>query len=174
MNMQKMTWATFVFLGLFSSVTAFSKPKAVTTDSLSKESLMIELTGQDLNKMSESEFYAEVIQSFRANNEITLQTQSQRFLKKFPRSQFADNVLYLSGMLALQNKNYSSALKSFQKVLKNYPNSNKVVAAQYGKALTYKKLNLAAEARRVFKEVMSKYPGSPESFRAEAELKLLN
>ena len=76
--------------------------------------------------------------------------------------------------MALQNRSYPEALRDFQKISKNYPNSNKAVSAQFSKAITYKRLNLPAESKRVFKEVMAKYPGSPESFRAEAELKLFN
>jgi TolA-binding protein len=98
----------------------------------------------------------------------------QTFLNKYPRSHFADNVLYLQGQLALQNKNYAEALRNFQKITKLYPHGNKAVSAQFSKAMTYKRLNLTAEVRRVLKELRVKYPGSPEYFRAEAELKLLN
>ena len=153
---------------------AVASPKPVTSAELSKEALMIELSGKDYKKISEEALYAEVISAYKNGNDIALRARTQTFLKRFPMSQFADNALYLSGLLALQNKNYPEALRDFQKINKNYPNSNKAVSAQFSKAITYKRLNLAAEAKRVFKEVMAKYPGSPESFRAESELKLLN
>lgn len=165
--------ATIVFV-TFSATTVMAKPKPVTSDELSKDALMIELSGKDYKKISEEALYAEVIAAYKSGNDIALKARTQTFLKRFPKSQFADNALYLSGLTALQNKSYPEALRSFQKISKNYPNSNKAVSAQFSKAITYKRLNLAAEAKRVFKEVMAKYPGSPESFRAEAELKLFN
>jgi TolA-binding protein len=159
--------------GFFSLMT-FAKPAPVKDDTMSKENLLIELTGKDYKKIKEEDLYAEVITAYKSGNDIALKARSQTFLKRFPQSQFADNVIYLSGLLALQNHGYPEALRQFQKVIKFYPNSNKAVSAQFSKAITYKRLNLDAEAKRVFKEVMVKYPGSPESFRAEAELKLLN
>lgn len=162
----------FIIFFNFSAMAA--KPKAPTSEDLSKEALMIELSGKDYKKISEEALYAEVISAYKSGNEIALKARTQTFIKRFPRSQFADNAIYLSGLMALQNKSYPEALRNFQKISKNYPNSNKAVSAQFSKAMTYKHLNLAAEAKRVFKEVMAKYPGSPESFRAETELKLLN
>ncbi len=166
-----------VAASLFVTVLNFSavaKPKPVTSKDLSNEALMIELSGKDYKKISEEALYAEVIAAYKNGNMIALKARTLTFLKRFPKSQFADNALYLSGLMALQNKSYPEALRDFQKISRNYPHSNKAVSAQFSKAITYKKLNLSAESRRVFKEVMTKYPGSPESFRAEAELKLLN
>ncbi len=166
-----------IIMGLFVamlSVTTLAKPKPVTSSELSKEALMIELSGKDYKKIGEEPLYAEVISAYKNGNEVALKARTQTFLKRFPLSQFADNALYLSGLSALQNKRYPEALRSFQKISKNYPNSNKAVSAQFSKAITYKRLNLPAESKRVLKEVIARYPGSPESFRAEAELKLLN
>ncbi len=158
----------------FLNFSVLANPKPVTSNELSKEALMIELSGKDYKKISEEALYAEIIGAYKNGNEVALKTRTQTFLKRFPQSQFADNALYLSGLMALQNRSYPEALRDFQKISKNYPNSNKAVSAQFSKAITYKRLNLPAESKRVFKEVMAKYPGSPESFRAEAELKLFN
>lgn len=170
MKKQLFVYMAVTLLGSF----AHAEVKSPSSDDMSKEALVIELTGKDTKKITEEELYAEVVTSYRNNNEPSLRAHGKNFLKRFGRSHFADNVLFLQGQLALQNKNFPEALRYFQKISKAYPNSNKVVSASFSKALTYKRLNLPAEARRVFKEVMVKYPGSPESFRAEAELKLLN
>ena len=170
MKQQFLICATCV---LFASL-AQAEVKAPTSEDLSKEALMIELTGKNFKKLKEEDLYAEIVTAYRNGNDVALKVHSKTFLKKYPQSHFADNVLFLQGQMALQNKNYPDALKHFQNISKTYPHSNKVVSAQFSKALTYKRLNLPAEARRVLKEVMVRYPGSPESFRAEAELKLLN
>jgi TolA-binding protein len=158
----------------FVTNTVVAEVKSPTSDDLSKEALMIELTGKNFKTLKEEELYAEIVTAYRNNNEIALRAHSKTFMKKYTQSLFADNVLYLQGQMALQNKNYPEALRLFQNISKAYPHSNKVVSAHFSKALTYKRLNLPAEAKRVLKEVMVKFPGSPESFRAEAELKLFN
>jgi TolA-binding protein len=168
--MRKYLVVIVAFLGLSFD----AKAKLIPEADLTKEALLIELTGKDYKRLKEEDLYAEVITAYRSNNGMALRAHSQTFLRRFAGSHFADNVLYLQGQLALQNRNYAEALRHFQKIYKSYPHSNKVVSAQFSKAVTYKKLNLVAEARRVLREVMNKYPGSPESFRAEAELKLLN
>ncbi len=170
MKKQLVVYAAVIFWGSL----LHAEVKSPTSEDLSKEALLIELTGKDFKKLTEEDLYAEVVTAYRNNNEPALKAHSKSFMKRFGGSHFADNVLFLQGQMALQNKNYPEALKLFQKISKTYPNSNKVVSASFSKALTYKRLNLPAEARRVFKEVMVKYPGSPESFRSEAELKLLN
>jgi TolA-binding protein len=169
---------TLLFAGVFAEAKPMSgaeaKPNTAVTNEFSKESLLIELTGKDYKKLKEEDLYAEIITAYRNNNQIAMKAHSQTFLKKYSQSSFADNVLFLQGQMALQNKSYAEALKHFQKITKNYPHSNKVVSAEFSKAVTYRRLNLPAEARRVFKDVIARYPGSPESFRAEAELKLIN
>lgn len=159
---------------LFSGGASLAKAKSMSEADMSKEALLIELTGKDYKKLKEEDLYAEIITAYRNNNNLAMKSNSQTFLKRFKQSHFADNVIYLQGKMALQNKNYAEALRHFQKVTKGYPYGNKVVSAEFSKGVTYKQLNLVPEAKKVFKEVISKYPGSPESFRAEAELKLLN
>lgn len=169
MKTQLFLISSVIFLHFYAE----AKERQITSADLSQESLMIELTGKDLKKISEEDLYAEVVTAYRSNNVLVMKSRSQHFLKKFSHSHFADNVLFLQGQMALQNKNYADALKHFQKISRVYPFGNKAVSAQFSKAVTYKRLNLPAEARRVLKDVIAKYPGSPESYRAEAELKLM-
>ncbi|MBK9323558.1 MAG: tetratricopeptide repeat protein [Bdellovibrionaceae bacterium] len=137
------------------------------------EALMIELTGKDPSKIDETTLYSELVAAFRRNDEIGFKSRLQTFLSKFAASSYADNTLYLAGRMALDNKNYAEAIKYFQKVITQYPRSNKVVAARLAKGVAYRKMNLAPQAKYVFQELKKKYPGSPESFRAENELKLI-
>lgn len=142
-------------------------------DSLSKESLMIELTGKDVSKIDEATLYAEIFGAYRSNNEIGFKSRLQTFITRFPASPYADNVLYLAGRRAFSAKNYAEAIKYYQKVITQYPRSNKVVAARFAKGIAYKKMNLQPQAQGVLQDLRKRYPGSPESFRAENELKLM-
>ncbi len=159
---------TFI-VSLSSAQAAF----AATKKSHNDEALMIELTGKDPSKVNETTLYSEIVAAFRRNDEIGFKSRMQTFTTRFGNSPYADNVLYLAGKMALGNKNYAEAIKYFQKVIAQYPRSNKAVAARMAKGYAYKKMNLAPQARYVFQELKSKYPGSPEYFRAENELKIL-
>ncbi|MNT03281.1 hypothetical protein D3C72_1378050 [compost metagenome] len=90
----------------------------------------------------------------------------------FPKSSYADNVLFLAGRRAADHGDYPAAIKYFAKIEKEYPRSNKFVAARFAKAMTYKKMNLPQFSLKILSEVRNKYAGSPESFRADSELKM--
>lgn len=161
-------------LVIFPSLLSAAPKTAKKTNGLDRDALLIELTGKDDAKMSDVELYAEIVAAYQSQDEIGLKSRLQTFMSKHAKSPFADNVLYLAGRQALDNKNYAEALKFFGKVVNDYPNSNKVVSSQFAKAMAYKKMNLEPQARKVFREIMQKYPGSPESFRADSEMRLLN
>nr|BFD60045.1 hypothetical protein CKG001_21520 [Bdellovibrio sp. CKG001]BFD63451.1 hypothetical protein BdHM001_21320 [Bdellovibrio sp. HM001]BFD66385.1 hypothetical protein HAGR004_14070 [Bdellovibrio sp. HAGR004] len=152
------------------TVDASSKTK---NRDLAQEALLVELTGKDLSKESDITLYAEMVSAYDGNDEIALKSRLQSLLSRFPQSAYADNALFLAGRMAVDNANYAQAIKYFSQIEKQYPRSNKVAAAKYAKAMTYKKMNLPEFARKALAEVRAKYPGSPESFRADAELKVL-
>lgn len=159
------------FVLSLSAAKSFAAKKV--KDPLSKEALMIELTGTDPSKIDETSLYAEIFSAYRKEDEVGFKSRMQSFMTRFPQSPYADNVLYLAGRLAFSSKNYAEAIKYYQKVISKYPRSNKVVAAKFAKALAYKKMNLEPQAKGVLAELRKKYPGSPEAFRAETELKLM-
>lgn len=144
-----------------------------TNSPLSKEALMIELTGKDPSKVKEADLYAEIYNAYQKGDEIGFKSRLQTFMSRFSNSAYADNVLYLAGRMAFSNKNYAEAIKYYQKVITQYPRSNKVVAAKFAKGVAYKKMNLAPQAKGVLVDVRKKYPGSPEAFRADNELKIM-
>ena len=150
-------------------------PMAIASSdkSMSKEALLVELTGKDISKESDAAIYAEIAGAYQADDEIGFKSRMQSLLTRFPRSDYADNALYLAGRMAMDHRNYAEALKYFQKILQDYPNGNKAVSAEFAKGIAYKKMNLPQIAKDVLGDVKKKYPGSPESFRAENELKLI-
>ncbi|MCK6598781.1 MAG: tetratricopeptide repeat protein [Bdellovibrionaceae bacterium] len=119
------------------------------------------------------QFYSEIISDYQAGKSKTLNLRLNSFVKKFPKSPYLDNSIYLAGKLALEEKNYPEALQHFQRIITQYPLSNKVISAKFGKAMAYKKMNLNPQAKEVFTDIRKKYPNSPEYFRAETEMKLI-
>jgi TolA-binding protein len=167
---QKLSGTIAIVLSLSTMFAATAM--AAKKSTVAKEALMIELTGKDPSKVDETTLYSEIVASYRKNDEIGFKSRLQTFRTRFSNSQFADNVLYLAGRMAFNNKNYGEAIKYYQRVVNQYPRSNKVVAASLAKGVAYRKMNLTPQANYVFKDLRKKYPGSPESFRAENELKM--
>lgn len=147
--------------------------EAAKKNPMTKEALMIELTGKDPSKIDEATLYSEIVAAYRRNDEIGFKSRMQTFMTRFSGSAYADNVLYLAGRMAFSNKNYPEAIKYYQKVTQQYPRSNKAAAARLATGVAYKKMNLAPQAKFVFRDLRKKYPGSPEYFRAEVEMKIL-
>lgn len=161
-------------LFIFPQLASAKSVKSQKRDELSREALLIELTGKDDSTMSDVDLYAEIVAAYQARDRAGMKARVDKFMARHAKSSFADNALYLAGRLSLDQKHYGDALRYFNRVSSDYPRSNRVVSAQFAKAVAYKKMNLETEARRVFREVIQKYPGSPESFRADGEMRMLN
>jgi TolA-binding protein len=132
-----------------------------------------ELTGKDYGAMGEMGLYSEILTAYQSQRETEFSTLLSVFLQKYSQSVYADNALFLAGKMALEKKQYGKAVGYFQKVEDQFPQSNKKVSAAFAKGIAYKKMNLEKLALRVFEDVKKKYPGSPESFRASNEVKLI-
>ncbi|MAV92393.1 MAG: hypothetical protein CL676_13320 [Bdellovibrionaceae bacterium] len=104
-------------------------------------------------------------------NDVIQQTEILR--KKYPRSLYTDQAVYLRGYLSLKKGRFAEALKDFSELESKRPLSVKRREALFAKAMTYKKLNLPKQADSVLSRLQKNYPGSPESRRATLERRLL-
>ncbi|MFM6927536.1 MAG: tetratricopeptide repeat protein [Bdellovibrio sp.] len=163
---------------LSSPWAAFAKSPKVQTHHkkapTSEEALLVELTGKDVAKESDTALYAEMVGAYQRDDEISLKSRMQSLLSRYPTSTYADNALFLAGRMAVDHSNFPEAIRYFGRVEREYPQSDKASSAKFAKAMTYKRMNLRDFARKSLLEVRSKYPGSPESFRADSELKMFN
>lgn len=121
----------------------------------------------------EKQLFEELVQAYERNDELSFASRFQAMVSEHQKSIYMDETLYLAGMMAFGNKQYGKAVRMFSQVVKDFPRSGKVRAALFAKAAAYRKMNLKPQAVDVFKAVKSKYPGSPESRRAEVELRLI-
>lgn len=157
-----------VFVSLPMLVQAVGLRKAPT-----RKSLLLELTGKDTSKVTAQELYAEIAGAYQADDELSLKSRLQNLTTRFPKSEYVDNAIYLAGRMAMDHRNYAEAIKQFSKIHRQYPSGDKAAAAEFAKGMAYKKMNLPKFAQQVLLNVKKKYPGSPESFRADSEIKIL-
>ena len=159
---------SFVFVSAFS----FAAPKQIRQSNREID-LKAELTGSDLTKMNDDQLYTEVLAQYQRGDTVAMKRALSMLTKKFKNSPHADNAIYIVGYNALEKNQFAEGLHYFQLLLKEYPTSNKAVSAEFAKGLAYRNMKLTSLAQKTFFKVRKKYPGSPESFRAENELKLL-
>lgn len=151
----------------FFAIASVQKNKGKSYDELVRELEGIKDSSSDL------EFYSEIISDYQSGKYRSLVVRLRGFSRKFPKSPFLDNAYYLAGKLALEENNFKDAVLYFQKVISQFPLSNKVASAKFGKAMAYRRMNLNAQARNVFLDIQKFHKAAPESFRAETELKLI-
>jgi len=103
--------------------------------------------------------YALVIQGF------------QDYLKAYPNTDLSDYAQYWIGESRYAQKNFREAVADFDKLLKDWPKSNKAAAALLKKAYALSELNQKAEAVVQLQYVIHEYPTSEEARQAKSRLK---
>jgi TolA-binding protein len=68
---------------------------------------------------------------------------------------------------------YEKAILEYQKVLEQYPDSNKVAAARLKQGYAFAELGEKANARLILNELITRYPDSREAMFAREKLKQL-
>ena len=105
--------------------------------------------------------YKKAIVLTRAGKFVEAQKKLEKFVERYPTHQLADNAVYWLGECLYAQKLYMEALQAFQKVIRDYPDGNKVPDAMLKTGLCYQNLGEGAQARKVLVEVTEFYPGSP-------------
>jgi TolA-binding protein len=118
--------------------------------------------------------YSKVLESYRRRSAGELQKSTSLLLKNYPDSVFADNALYLTGLLALELGDTTLARTYMNRVLREYPTGNKAVSALFASSIIEKRIGNFQGARVLLEKVRAQYPGSPEAKRVGLELKLLS
>ncbi|MEW5736917.1 MAG: tol-pal system protein YbgF [Thermodesulfobacteriota bacterium] len=95
------------------------------------------------------------------------------FLKRFPKSRYADNALFWVGETYFLEKDYQKAILEYQKVIEQFPKGNKVPAALLKQGLAFARLRDTANAKIILEDLISRYPQSPEALVAKKQLSRL-
>ena len=120
----------------------------------------------------EKAIYLRLIESYRKSNLGAVYRFRDLLLTHYPVSIYADNAIYLAGMLDMEKGRLADAIQNFGRVSEKYPKGNKRPAALYAKSMAYAKLNLPKVSRKVLEQLVNEYPGSAESQRAWIDLRL--
>lgn len=95
------------------------------------------------------------------------------FLKKYPKSERADNALFWVGESYFALKQYEQAILTYNDVIKNYPKGNKVPTALLRQALAFFEINDKTSSKLLLKKVVKDYPNSSEARIATKKLETM-
>ena len=97
----------------------------------------------------------------------------QDYLKAYPNTDLSDDAQYWIGESRYAQKNFREAAADFDKLLKDWPKSNKAAAALLKKAYALYELNQKAESVVQLQYVIHEYPTSEEARQAKSRLRTM-
>ncbi|HHL40973.1 MAG TPA: tol-pal system protein YbgF [Deltaproteobacteria bacterium] len=111
-------------------------------------------------------------QTMERDYENALET-FRRFLSLYPDQELSDNAQYWIAEIYYAKGDWERAVLEFNKVIKQYPEGDKVAAALLKQGYAFEKLGAVKEARVLLEEVVKRHPNSPEADKARRKLKTL-
>lgn len=129
---------------------------------------------QEGKKQTEKEIYAAAKSELDKGNTEAAREGFQAYLKKYPKSDNADNAQFWMGEIYYREKWYEKAILEYQKVIDKFPKGNKVPAAYLKQGYAFENMGEAANARLLLKELIDKFPDSNEAKIAAEKIKELN
>lgn len=95
------------------------------------------------------------------------------YLKKFPKSDHADNAQFWVGESYFALRQYEQAILAFNDVIKKYPKGNKVPNALLRQSLAFIEINDKTSAKLLLRKIVKEYPNTSEAKIASKRLETL-
>lgn len=122
---------------------------------------------------AEQSAYDAAFKSLRGGDYVTASRGFRDFLVKYPDSQLAPNAYYWLGESYYVTMNYQVAIEAFQRLVKNYPQSDKVSDGLLKVGYCQIELKQQDAAVATLKQVTTKYPGTKAAGLAQERLRRL-
>lgn len=121
--------------------------------------------------ISADTLYQNALRDYTSGKYDLARQEFSDYLKNFSTSDLAGNSQFYLGEVDYAQSNFQGAVTEYDKVLYEYPKSNKVAAALLKKGMAEAKLGQKASAARDLREVVRRFAGSDEARQANARLK---
>jgi tol-pal system protein YbgF len=121
-------------------------------------------------KADKESTYAGAYDIFKAGNYEKARTEFQNYLKLHPRSEYSGNAQFWIGECYYNEHKYEKAILEYEKVVKNFPDGNKVPAALLKQGLSFQKLGDKTSAQLILQQVIRDYPNTNQARVARAKL----
>lgn len=124
-------------------------------------------------KPSDLQAYDQALELYRAGKYEDAIDGFKAFLRKYPKSDRADNAQFWVAECHMNLKQYEQAILSYQEVIKKYPKGNKVPNALLRQAMAFLEIKDKTSSRLLLKKIIKKYPRSSEAKIAKKKLATL-
>jgi tol-pal system protein YbgF len=114
--------------------------------------------------------YAAAYELFREAKYDKSREGFEYFLKLHPDTEFSDNAQFWIGECYYFEKKYEKAIVEYDKVVKKYPEGNKIPFALLKQGLSFEKLGDKASAKLLLQQVIRDFPNTSQSRIARAKL----
>ena len=115
--------------------------------------------------------YQAAYNSFKEGKYAQSREEFTKFLKQYPKGEYADNAQFWLGECYYLEGSYEKAILEYEKVIKNFPKGSKNPDAMLKQGLAFQKLGDKQSAKLIFQQVTKKYPSSNQAKIAKAKLK---
>lgn len=129
--------------------------------------------GQAPIPVSDKTAYEQAKRAFDEGDMEAARLQFENFINTFPKSPLAANARFWIADSYYVEKWYEKAILEYQRVLEEYPDSNKTAAARLKQGYAFAELGENANARLILNELITRYPDSREAGFAKEKLKKL-
>lgn len=140
---------------------AAGAPPGAVGDEAALSDPAVDQTYRDAYKLMRDGNYTEAVSRFR------------EFLRRNPKSAYADDAQYWIGECYYGLKDYNQSILALNDVLTKYPKSEKVPAALLRQASAFADLGYKVDARLILQKLVSEHPGTREAEQARQELQKL-
>jgi len=123
------------------------------------------------NIADKTSLYNIAMELYRSNRLDESLNKFRTFVVRYPKDSLADNCLYWMGEIYLQKGDLNKALESFNNVIENYPNENKVPDAIYKAAIVNDSLGKRDEAIKLLKQLRANFKYAEITKAAQDKLK---
>lgn len=125
-------------------------------------------------KTGELALYDASLAAYRAGQFQEAREGFEDFLKRYPKSDLADNAYFWIGESYMSLNRYEQAILAYQEVIKKYPKGNKVPSALLRQAMAFVEIKDEMSAKLLLNKIIKNYPNSNEAKIAQTRLKNLS
>ena len=145
--------------------------KDLQTDHESDTKVIVQ--NQSKNDLGREE-YQLAFELLKDENYETARVSFIKFIRLHPDSDFIDDAKYWLGETYYAQRLFTQALKEFEEVLTEFPNSGKIPEALLKKGFCYFELDKVEKSKQLLKSVVSQYPDSSVSRLAAQKLEMID
>lgn len=114
--------------------------------------------------------YNEAYEAFKAGKYAESRNLFEKFLAVHGKSEYGDNAQFWIGETYFFEKDYERAILEYEKVIKNYPQGNKVPNALLKQGLSFIELGDKNSAKLLLQRVIDEYPNTSPARIARIKL----